>query len=91
VETKRFWIAVSAVLSATLVGIFLVEPTTYRWPVPVAAKVAIAVLMGILVAVIWAIVFRAQIVSGRVSLGSLFVLTLMEAILLVAIRTFRPF
>ena len=90
-ETKRFWIAVSAVLFFTLVGISFVEPTTYHWPVSITAKVAISVLMGILVAVIWAIVFRSQIVNGRVSLGSLFVLTLMEAILLVAIRTFRPF
>ena len=43
-------------------------------------------LCGGLVAILWAVVYRKQILAGRLSLRSLFVLILLEAVEFAAIK-----
>ncbi len=87
---KAFWIVVSFVFIAVVVALDVTAPR-FRSDWPIATTVTRYLSMGTLVAIIWAIFFRSQIEKLRVSLASLFVLILMEAILLLAIRVFRPF
>jgi hypothetical protein len=87
-----YWIAVCSLTGMALSAIYSVSPGPYRgspihpWHKPVHYLSA-----GILVAVVWAILFRSQVARFRISLSAIFVLMLMEAGYLLAIRIVNPF
>jgi hypothetical protein len=62
-----------------------------HFPLPLSQKLPYYFAATILVAVIWAILFRRQIESLRISLRSIFALVLMESALLLAVRIANPF
>jgi hypothetical protein len=86
---NAFWITISFVVIGVMIALHMTSPPRGDWSI--ATIVTRYVTMGILVAIIWAISFRSQIEKLQITLRSMFILTLMEAVLLSAIRIFRPF
>jgi uncharacterized membrane protein len=73
-------------------GIVLIpKPTHYEWTPPIWAEIAFVCLMGLAVAVVWAICFRRQVEKLHFSVFSILVLVAMEAVLMWAIQHFDSY
>jgi hypothetical protein len=89
---KLFWIAVCSVIIATFIALYATNRGPYRGgPLQPWHKPVRYISTGLLVAVVWAILFRSQVASLRISLSAMFVLILLEATYLFAIRFANPF
>ena len=89
-----FWPVIIGLVFAALMlpAIFVRTPLgQMHWPMTVSQKLPYYASTAILAAVVWAILFRAQVEKLRVSIVSLFALVLLVAVLLLAIRFAGPF
>jgi len=88
---RRFWLIIGAVILTISFGFgMLPRATSYTYEPPIVVVLARYSLLGSLVGVIWAIFFRKQLESFRLSIFSLFALVTMEAVLLTAARIMNP-
>ena len=87
-----FWRAVCVALVVFTVGILILpRPTHYLWTPPLWAQIARVCLMGLAVAVVWAIFFRRQVENLRISIFSMLVLVALEAVLMWGIQHFDSY
>ena len=88
---KNFWPIINGTIVFVFVGfILLPRPTSYDWEPPLWAELAFFSLAGILVAIVWAVIFRKQLERGQVKLTSLFLLVAFEAAWFAAFKYFNP-
>jgi hypothetical protein len=88
---SRFWAIICAAVYFAMMGIAL-SSDRVMWEPPHWIRIlTFYSCTGTLVIVVWASFSRSQIVQGRISLRSLFILTGMLAIWFCAIRLGRPF
>ena len=87
---KLFWIAVALAVVVAILAIGLSVRPHKGWEPNVGQRLAVPAAGGILVAVVWSIGFRAQLVRRRISLFSLFVLVAMEAAWFAAKQIYNP-
>jgi hypothetical protein len=87
---SRFWLVICALLAAIFVGIGMLKDPHRGYEPPLAVVLARYALLGCLVFVVWAICFRKQLESFRISIFALFMLITMEAILLGAAKILNP-
>lgn len=88
-----FWVVVGCSIAAALIPIYLARPAgrssdggpLEQWRTPIHY-----LSTGILVAIVWAIAFRSEVATLHISLKAVFILLLMEAIYLIAIRIQNP-
>jgi hypothetical protein len=81
-----------AFVAPLLPAIFVRTPLgQMKWPMTVSQRLPYYAATAILAFAIWAILFRGQIEKLRIRIVSLFVLVLLEAVLLLAIRFAHPF
>jgi hypothetical protein len=88
---KAFWVVVYclAIVAMFMIGIFV--STMRGVSLTLSERLVFYAAGGILVGVVWAILFRTQIEKLRLSLFVLFILLSMEALWLAAIRIINPF
>jgi hypothetical protein len=86
-----FWVAVCSLITATFIALYAVGPGSYQRSrlYPLYEPVHY-IATGILVAVVWAILYRSQVAKFHISLTAIFVLMLMESVYLLAIRFANP-
>jgi hypothetical protein len=87
---KPFWIVIACLIFAALFF-----ATNVRIPLQTQAavfgKLGFYLTSAVLVAIIWAILFRAQVEKFQISIYSMFVLVLLQATMLLAIHIVSPF
>jgi hypothetical protein len=86
----KFWVIVARLMYASIASIDIIGYSG-GYQTTLAERGGLYVATAILVAVIWAILFRPQVEHLRISLKSLLALVLLEAILLAVIRIAKPF
>ena len=80
---STFWKTISATLAAAALGGLLIPTITApAYHQPLGILVARLAVMAILVAVVWAILFRPQLERGRMSLFAILSLITLESLLL---------
>ena len=87
----RFWAIVCTAIFIAMTGIFSLSKHTNRGQPPPITRITLHCCTATLVIVVWAIIFRQQIVQRRISLRSLFMLTAMLAVWFSAVSYRRPF
>jgi hypothetical protein len=87
---KPFWVCVGLAFLCGFGGLFLLPvPSSYTWQPSEPERLAHYGLVALIVAGVWAICFRTQLERCRLSLLSLFVLTLMEGAFFALMKFFR--
>ena len=93
---SRFWRIICLVLFAIFLAMIATPwlyppvPRAFRTEIPVAQRLYIHSVTGVLVGVVWAICFRPQLEKGRLSILSLFALAAMQALYLWLVRVMHP-
>ncbi len=87
---KSFWVAISGAVWVSIVLLACI-PNRLPWTPPsLAEEIVFGFVLVTLTTVVWAICFRSQVETRRVSLVAIFTLVTMLAVLFWAFRSFDP-